>query len=319
MKKFLFILIIICSSRLQGQNLVPNPSFEEYTNCPYQVGHFNGFVKNWTSFSESPDYFNICSDTTYLTVPYTHGGYQYPATGNAFCGVFTLSCGDFRYREAIGCHLIAPLKIGTEYFCSFKVCFGYAGSLSPSYIASNGIGIKFSTKPYIIYTNHPIQIDNKPHIYSKEIITDTLNWTEISGSFIADSAYKYLVIANFFDIDHTDTLHLGSFNCHSYYFVDDVCVSGRGGCNFNNIDKLNNSEFSIFPNPANKQINIKSPKNITSIEIYNLLGAIYYSSAKMVKKNDEIFSINCSQFPKGIYFIKLNYENTYKINKIIIN
>ena len=45
----------------QAQNLVPNPSFEEYTECPWNFGQWANVV-DWTSpYTTSADYFNICA------------------------------------------------------------------------------------------------------------------------------------------------------------------------------------------------------------------------------------------------------------------
>ena len=64
-----------------GQNLVPNPSFEDYLECPdsrYDVD----LAFPWTSYGLSPDYFNACDETNVVGVPYSSiYGYQYPYHG----------------------------------------------------------------------------------------------------------------------------------------------------------------------------------------------------------------------------------------------
>jgi gliding motility-associated-like protein len=49
----------------------------------------------------------------------------------------------------------------------------------------------------------------------------------VSGFFIADSAYQYIAIGNFFDDSNTDTSSVGSSSNVQigYYFIDDVWVS----------------------------------------------------------------------------------------------
>src|SRR5690606_13972727 len=64
------------------------------------------------------------------------------------------------------------------------------------------------------------------HVHSNVILSDTANWTLISGSFTADSAYHYLVIGNFFEDLLTDTLNMDSGPAAgAYYYVDSVSVS----------------------------------------------------------------------------------------------
>src|SRR5260221_14559404 len=86
------------------------------------------------------------------------------------------------------------------------------------------MGVMFSTVPYDIF--NPTPMTNNATLYTNSIINDTVNWTMIFGSFIADSAYNYIILGNFFDNNHTDTLMIttGFFNA-SYYYLDDICVS----------------------------------------------------------------------------------------------
>ena len=301
----------------KAQNLVPNPSFEQYDTCPVSVGEVSHCL-GWSSFSETPDYFNSCADSaSFVNVPFTGCGYQYAATGNAFCGMICTSTTFPNYREIIGCHLLSPLQVGTTYYITFKVNMSYGG-YAANFVASNGMGIKFTTKQYSF--NNPIPIDNNPAIFAHNILTDSINWISISGSYVADSAYQYLAIGNFFDNVHTDTIHLGSFIFRSYYFVDDICVSNNAdGClvdiNDDSIDNL----FEIFPNPTHDFINIKSTKKLISIKIYNAMGNLIFDSDINTRNPDSIYKIDCRQFKLGIYFIKISNNNYYSTKKLIIN
>ena len=56
-----------------GQNLVPNPSFEDTAYCvsgPTQVQAALG----WESYADSPDYFNPCTSNSDVSVPNNWGG-----------------------------------------------------------------------------------------------------------------------------------------------------------------------------------------------------------------------------------------------------
>jgi hypothetical protein len=52
------ILILVLSMNIHAQNLVPNPSFEEYITCPIS-GVTLGRASNWTVPEQglTPDYF----------------------------------------------------------------------------------------------------------------------------------------------------------------------------------------------------------------------------------------------------------------------
>lgn len=81
------------------------------------------------------------------------------------------------------------------------------------------------------------------------------------------------------------------------------------------------TEISIYPNPANNILNINFNNNDNAeykIEIYTILGEVVYS--KVLKNNfTEILSINTTNFANGIYLLKLiNNEHKY-IKRFVIN
>lgn len=78
-------------------------------------------------------------------------------------------------------------------------------------------------------------------------------------------------------------------------------------------------EISIYPNPATVFVNIKSniSDKVKSIEFYNALGQrIYYENVF----NTSDIKINVSNFRKGLYFIKVNFESTKVVSsKLLLN
>jgi OmpA-OmpF porin, OOP family len=103
MKKF-FLILTICSglqimfnsTNGNAQNLVPNPSFEQYDTCPDLLNQIQ-YAIGWNNFGNTPDYYNACSQI--MNVPNTQGGYQLAYDGNAYCGVYTFAYGGVNYRE----------------------------------------------------------------------------------------------------------------------------------------------------------------------------------------------------------------------------
>jgi hypothetical protein len=226
-----FTISIFFPLGLISQNLVTNPSFEDYIICPTAADEVN-YLTGWSNFGASPDYFNACDNGisgTLVGVPFNFGGFQPATSGNGYCGVLTyvspvLYPYPGGYREYIGQQLSNNLIIGTKYFVSLKANCMNINTLCPSNCASNNLGVKFTNEPY-----NPgiLNIPNSSQIKTNTIYTDTMNWTKIFGSFIADSAYQYIIIGNFFDYNHTDTLKLDGDNlCRgAYYYIDDICVS----------------------------------------------------------------------------------------------
>ncbi len=291
-----------------AQNLVPNPSFEEYDTCPNNWSQCD-YVIGWKTYRINPDYFNLCSQNINFAVPKNFFGFQQPANGNAYIGLYCRAAGFTDTREYIGCTLINHLIPGNKYYISFKV-----NVANTNQCFTNNIGILFSTQSYSSII--PAPITNYSHLHSSEIITDTLNWTIIKGSFIADSNYQYVMIGNFYDDSNTDTIMVG-LNSSSYFYIDDVCVSIDSlTCNQpNEINEINNKKdlIKIFPNPAKQRIFLVINEQKGFIcKIYNIYGKLY-------RKYDSPSNIDVSNFPNGIYIfqINVNEKNIYK--KIIIN
>lgn len=82
-----------------------------------------------------------------------------------------------------------------------------------------------------------------------------------------------------------------------------------------NISEINNSNINIYPNPAlNKQFSVNSKTQIKNIKIITLTGKVIYSK----KVNDTEIDINLSEFPSGIYFVKIKTSDAETILKIIL-
>lgn len=219
----------------RAQNLVPNPSFEEYEVCPYAISFVEGDRPTyWRSWYNTPDYFNACAGDlldldTLVDVPQNGWGYQSAHHGQAYVGAWALYPGDF--REYVGVALSVPLEVGTAYQVSYWVSLAHAGSyfLTPGACNKHGALFAMASNAWEPSDGPAFAFRNYAHVFAQEIIIDTVGWTEINGVFVADSAYQYLVIGNFFDNANTDAMELPEGEpILPYYFIDDVCVTRLG-------------------------------------------------------------------------------------------
>jgi hypothetical protein len=68
----------------------------------------------------------------------------------------------------------------------------------------------------------------EPQIYNPIgfYITDTLNWTKISGIYTAEGGEEWITIGNFFNDDETTAIEFlgGEGSIVSYYALDDVSI-----------------------------------------------------------------------------------------------
>lgn len=194
MKKLFFIIILLsyCKYSLT-QNLVPNPSFEEKVECPYHsFGSF--FTADWTAPTPSPfTYFNACDTNNLFGVPTNSYGYGYQSAydGDAYITVtiYGISQGSPNEKSYAQVKLKEPLVSGEEYYWCFKVSL-----FDNSVYVSNNMGIALSSQ-LINSLNYDISIT--PIYNHNDIISEAVEWVELSGSFIAVGGEEYLIIGNF--------------------------------------------------------------------------------------------------------------------------
>lgn len=217
---FLFFTVSAIIKAQEGMNLVPNPSFEDTIQCPQFYGDVDDSCEYWRSFKGSPDYIHGCNPAIEADLVES----LQPQSADAYVGFLTygITTPDF-LREQVGVELTSPLIIGETYYVSFFVAMAYTPHQLN--IATNNLGALFTT-----YSFYDLMLDisnlNFSHINESSIISEN-DWVKISGSFVADSAYTYLIIGNFYDDIQTDTLNL-SFTVaqqRTYFGVDDICVT----------------------------------------------------------------------------------------------
>ena len=256
---FLLCLIyIFIFSKTQSQNLVPNPSFENYSTCPNSTAQIH-LVSSWVSPSNgSPDYFNSCATNTFCDVPSNFFGTQVPRTGNAYTQIVTYPSAIF-LREYVQVKLLSPLVAGQTYDVSFYTCLQ-----DNSYRASNNIGIYISNIAPTAATMGPLPV--VPQINETNVINDIINWRLISGTYTALGGEEYITIGNFYGDVSTSTAinSSGSSIYATFYLVEDVCVTPQGGTGCSTVLPIQLLDFYGENNGQNNQLYWK-----TSMEINN--------------------------------------------------
>jgi hypothetical protein len=297
------------------QNLVPNPSFELFSTCPTTSNYYADLATDWYIFGKTPDYYNSCFPDALPSpgtdVPKSFTGYQMAATGNAYVGFMTYTSHVF-WREYIGAQLLSPLQVGSTYELSMKVVFSN-DTLAYGSVACNKFGLRFSNHLYS--SLNPAPTDNFAHLYANSVLNDTLNWTTISGTFVADSAYTHVMLGNFFDDASIDTVRLKQNpNWVAYYYLDDVYV-GKVGEHTNSIETISNDVVRIFPNPTKGEVFIETNKLLESIEVLNALGQ------KIGLMNIDAQSSIMIEIPYevGVYYLRMHFADKTEIIRVLKN
>lgn len=240
MRHTLLITLLILLAPLllaQQDNLVYNPSFEDYLSCPRRIeatGQLT-IVEGWYQpTGGSADYFNRCGTPT-CSVPRNKMGYQQPHSGNGYCGIY---CNKTEYREYLQTELRQPLAAGCTYRLTFYVSLSeYStcavatmGGLLTAYRAEDtarcmlthreereiGAGMR-----QVISTTFIPQVQNS----IDTPLTDWRRWTRISGTFTAKGGERFLTIGNFATATKSGITVPDSLKPQltgAYYFIDDV-------------------------------------------------------------------------------------------------
>jgi len=317
--KINYLPLLICClwiTSSYGQNLVLNPDFESYYDCPSIEGQF--FLDDWETAGGSCDFFHTCASSQspfFVEVPQNFAGYQWPYSGEGYAGIgcwaFEPGSPDqFNIREYIAAVLTEPLTVGTIYYVSVMVSLSNISSE-----AINKLGFKFIHEDLLDgpFFDNPI-MDNEAHYYTNEIIADTMNWVMLKGSFVADDTYPYMAIGNFFDDVNTDTMYMGEVTeignqtaYMAYYYFDDVCVSSVPGFCFpvttatESLTEMTN--ITLHPNPAKQSIRFQNIEAVDQIKVLDVTGRV-----KMEVPAQE--QINIEHLAAGIYFIQFKNKKS---------
>ncbi|MBL7928233.1 MAG: T9SS type A sorting domain-containing protein [Bacteroidia bacterium] len=320
MKSISTLVLISVAQWMYSQNLVINPSFENHSACPNQINQVD-FATGWKSWGVTPDYFNACANTTApnFGVPLNNRAFQPARTGVAYMGLFTYTVFLPNQREFIGGQLSSPLIPGQQYFISFWVNHVENSVLLK---ASDGIGLKFSTVDHN-YFAEPDTANDAPHVFANTIITDTVNWVQVHGTFLADSAYTFFGLGNYFGDSLTTVIQMGTGNSnYAYYFIDDVCIStDHSVCevplSFNSV-KQNDLFFQITPQPADHDVIVYFRKTVESgrLEIKNLAGQLLLKE----EINGQMkLQLNTFMLPAGVYITECYSDRKIYRSKLIIS
>jgi len=325
----IFIIILVFLDKSVAQNLVPNSGFEMHNACPTTTA-FLDYCYDWLNVENTPDYFHSCCWNNIASVPYNFFGFQLARSGCAYAGLYTYVANQSNYREFFQVKLNSALNPNTTYYFSF-----YANLFNGNGpCAGTKLGFKLSTMPYTAASDSSPSINNQATFITSSIVTDTIGWTFIQGSIVADSAYQFLTFGNFYDDLNTPFVILVGVagNIKSYYYIDDVCFSSDSSTCANisdscgpiqpvGISEPNRERLMIYPNPI-----INSEKIHLNIEENQLYTMVIYDNYAFIRHQykgaradlEENLSQFFSKNPSGPYFISLKNDiGDLLLNRII--
>ncbi|QQR86681.1 MAG: hypothetical protein IPJ76_00215 [Flavobacteriales bacterium] len=127
----------------------------------------------------------------------------------------------------MGVELTSALIVGQTYHIRLHTSLTTQGSGTNGALAfaCDHLGALFTVGSY-----YSTQFDDLPgyaQVFTTSVVTDSTGWTEVAGTFVADSAYAFLTLGNFFNDAATawDSIEPTGTHGYAYYYFDDVCVA----------------------------------------------------------------------------------------------
>ena len=204
-----------------AQNLVPNPGFETFGQCPPYPGQIH-LAEFWDApNNQTTDFFHRCAPPeTGASVPHNLVGKQEPHQGNGYAGLrawVPVIEGNPSYREYLTVALNAALQAGERYELRAWLSVAEASSH-----ISDGIGFLFTAAPLPARPIYP-QVPQL-RFPEAEALEERDAWVPFTAVYQAAGGERYLTIGNFLpdasmlrlpDNDQPPTV---------YYYLDDITL-----------------------------------------------------------------------------------------------
>ena len=327
MRAAVLVTAVLCIPyATHAQNLVPNPGFEEADSCSDQLPPFVG-IHDWYSVNGSPDHLRSCLPYgDFRGLPVNYVTYQQPFEGSSCAGMITFwQNSSSEGREWIIAPLLAPLVVGQTYYCSFRAnaAFGGNAQYPQIWLANNKVGMRFTTMPMPQWNvGDPFPTPpNQAHILYPQILNDTVGWTLVSGSFVADSAYQYVMIGQFFSNALTDTLHFADPNSvplwypRAYTLVDAVCVSPTpDGCDLGQSagEGLPRGPV-VFPNPVRDQL-VVAQRAGAEAQVLDAVGRLLWHG----RIGGDRWVLDVGSWARGAYVLRMVRGEQLETHKFVL-
>ncbi|HVS98783.1 MAG TPA: OmpA family protein [Puia sp.] len=230
-------LFFLCQ-RIQGQNLVPNPSFEDVNTC--------------LEFDQP------CSPSAwfYLSRKFTTGYFpRYPsATGSRHLQIVAASRESVnrQYWETM---LLCPLQAGERYVVSLKVASpGSRTQLSTTCPNLRDIGFWFTGRFVFVQGDSILQPRSYLSFPGATVKDLKDGWFEVRKEFVPTSNASILVVGNFSRMENTDIMDQRNAAAPTIdVLVDDISITRIKGGACEGYQKIKDSLYSLLRRHSDPQ------------------------------------------------------------------
>ncbi len=207
--KYPLVLLTLLGRALmgQGQNIIPNPSFELQLPCTdvdQQTGFTPAHFRPWQTYEVGlVHYHNEC-----LRYSEQQGCTHFPKDGKGYIGIGYRADPGVLAITYLHTKLLEPLQAGSTYY--FELFFDDAipGSVNTTY----PLGVHFSRDP--VDVSGLDRLDLQPQIFNVQPPPfRRCTWNQLRGCFVPEGGEEYITIGMFFEPD---------VQLFGHMFVDDL-------------------------------------------------------------------------------------------------
>jgi hypothetical protein len=197
------------------------------------------------------------------------------------------------------------LAVGTGFFNNtWGGTFGVTGQ--PAAAFTDPILIRLNKNTGVPVGGHRIQ---GPNGFREGL---TAVETDKDGNYIVGGYMRTLLFGDGGDYSHPiiGQLHKANPGSNTDFFIAKLA---KNTCNYANTDAFTKFSLKVYPNPTTANVYFETPENLTTYEVYNILGQRLVSNTF-----DGDNSISLETLAAGTYFIKVTTDqNTQATVKVI--
>ncbi len=323
-------LCFVSISSLAQVNLVPNGSFEIFTDCPDDPFGISSMpaaslVQPWRKVGGGGgvQYFNSC-DSADFSVPHNYVGSQSAMDGVAYAASITWINEDVlpgHNPNFFGTPIAEPLVAGKMYTVSFCVSL-----MDSVWYASRNLGIHFSVDQPVSDYEQLLTLQPQVSYNDTAFLSNKTGWDCVTGNMVAQGGENFMTIGNFDGFDNTEVSFVGGaipppnspyFWEGAVYYLDNVSVVEDTSTLVNSLEQ-EESSFSVYPNPASDVVKLQVQSSSYKghrLQVFDSMGREIHRYAL----NDRVLKLDVGSWENGIYTVNLwDNKGTISRQKLIV-
>ena len=310
MRSVLYLLSTLLGLGANGQNLVPNGSFEQYTgSCQFGVGYANMYDWVRPDCGQWPGFGHACNNGlgNGSGTPIGGLGYQEPVDGVAYAMLWTLRMNSQFYPDGnpqvyVSVDLTTPLVAGQRYCMRF-----YANLVDSASYKTTALHALFWYGVPSACNLADSTWDDQAQITFDITDVDTMNWKLLEGSFVANGGEVNLTIGSFLYGSEIISTFLGSHPVHgdiAMYWIDDIWV---WACEVG-VEEYTSERLRVCPNPATDLVRIalNAGEEAGTVSVLDVQGRTVLQQAFRGVQAE----LDVSGLSSGAYVVQLRTERS---------